>query len=311
MNGLALSRDYFFKTAEPALRAEFPSIFPRLAAGLVGNGSECFGYDDLQSRDHDWGVDFFIWLPEDLSGYIEALGEFKIKLLDTQPPEHPRTHSEYGARIGVMTAGTFYRQLIGYPEGPQALHDWLRVPEENLAMAVNGEVFIDGDGAFTRTREYLLRHYPADIRKKKLAAKCMAIAQTGQYNLERIARRGDVVTVSTVVSKFTDSVIGMVFLLNGVFRPYYKWAFRKMGELPILGSEISALLTSLAQSPGIDDAALSAQKDIVSDICTLLISELRRQGLSQSDDWFMTAQGEEIQRSIYDDVLRGLPAQYE
>ena len=60
--GLELSRKYFLETAEPKLKDAFPELYPRLAAGLCGNGSECFGYDDEVSRDHDWGPAFCIWL---------------------------------------------------------------------------------------------------------------------------------------------------------------------------------------------------------------------------------------------------------
>lgn len=311
MNGLALSRAYFSSVAEQRLRVEFPDLFPRLAAGLVGNGSECFGYDDMQSRDHDWGVDFFLWVPEDARDAIPALHEFKLKVFDEQPPEFARTRSEYGARIGAMTVGDFYQSLIGCPQGPQTTVEWLRAPEENLAMAVNGEVFIDGTGEFAKIRERLLAFYPDDLRKKKIAAKCMAIAQTGQYNLDRIGRRGDIVTVNTVLARFTDSVIGMICLLNRVYKPYYKWAFRRMSELPILGGDMAALLRRLAEICGHDEAALTARREVVADICRLIVSELRRQWLAFSDDWFLTTHGEEIQRGIQDELLRGLPAQYE
>jgi hypothetical protein len=57
MKGLELSRQYFTDVAEPLLKRDFPALYPRLAAGLAGNGSECFGYDDEISRDHDWGID--------------------------------------------------------------------------------------------------------------------------------------------------------------------------------------------------------------------------------------------------------------
>jgi hypothetical protein len=311
MNGLNLSRDYFFGAARPKLQRDFPGLYDRLAAGLAGNGSECFGYDDEISRDHDWGADFFLWVTEADRAYIHDLLSWKAGLLEQTPPEFTRMPSEYGARIGVMTPGDFYKQLIGYPEGPNSLLDWLRIPEENLAMAVNGEVFMDNAGEFTKTRDYLLGYYPEDIRKKKLAAKCMAIAQTGQYNFHRTVKRGDWVTVRTVLSRFTDGVVSAVFLLNRVYKPYYKWAYRKMTEQPILGYKAGVLLEKLSVSCGTDTQTIGEQESVISDLCALLADELRHQGLAQSDDWFLTTQGEEIQQSIRDDFLRALPAQYE
>ncbi len=308
---MALSRQYFFDKAEPSLKNEFPDIYKRIAAGLVGNGSECFGYDDAFSRDHDWGVDFFLWVPESDRPSIPLLRDWKTKLFDDHPPAYIRTRSEYGAGIGVMTVGDFYKSLIGYPNGPDDIQAWRRVPEDNLAMAVNGSVFIDNSGSFTAIREKLLRCYPEDLRRKKLAAKCMAIAQTGQYNFSRCYIRKDWVTVRTVLSRFNDSVIAAVFLLNKVYRPYYKWAYRKMTELPILGGKIGILLEHIAVTCGMDDAAYeSIQKDI-SEVCALITEELSLQSLASSGDWFLTTQGEEIQSTIRDSFLRALPAQYE
>jgi hypothetical protein len=311
MNGMELSRRYFFQIAEPGLREAFPVLYNSLAAGLVGNGSECFGYDDEISRDHDWGVDFFLWLPESDKSEIPALQRWKAALLKEHPPEVPRTRSEYGARIGVQTVGDFYASLIGYSEGPDDIPAWRRIPEDNLAMATNGEVFIDNGGQFTSTREKLLRYYPEDLRRKKLAANCMAIAQTGQYNLSRCFKRRDWVTYRTVLSRFTDSVVAMVFLLNRVFKPYYKWAFRRLTELPVLGGDVGSLLERIAVSGSPSPAVFKQNECDINAICTLLAGELRSQELAFSNDWFFTSQGEEIQNSIKDTFLRSLPAQYE
>ena len=102
-------------------------------------------------------------------------------------------------------------------------------------MAVNGEVFRDGAGEFTSVRNSLLAYYPEDLRKKKIAARCMALAQTGQYNFERVARREDWVTVRTVLAKFTQEAMGLAYHLSRVYRPYYKWTWRKLKELPVMG----------------------------------------------------------------------------
>jgi len=311
MNGLELSRQYFFDVAEPELRGKFSGIYPRLAAGLIGNGSECFGFDDEISRDHDWGVDFFLWTANEDENMIPTLQAWKDRLFDDHPPEFARTRSEYGARIGVMTCGGFYASLIGAPEGPQTIHEWIRAPEENIAMCVNGRVFVDGSGEFTKTREYILGYYPEDIRRKKIAAKCMALAQTGQYNHERTARRRDWVTLRTVVSRFTDNAIAMSFLLNKAYRPYYKWAFRALGDLPILGAQTARYLLLIAEAGGFDDESFSKRQLYISELCALFVRELNAQGLSGSDDWFLSTHGEEVMRTIEDNSLRALPAQFE
>ena len=309
--GLDLSRSYFLETAKPKLKQAFPDLYPRLAAGLCGNGSECFGYDDEVSRDHDWGEDFFLWVTEDDRDRIPELIGWKRDLIAFFPPEHPRTQSEYGASISVMTCGDFYRQLVGTPDVPDDVLKWFRIPEANLAMCVNGDVFMDNAGEFTAIRRRFLEYYPEDFRLKKISAKCMAIAQTGQYNLQRMALREESVTVHTVVSRFVDAVTGLVFLLNRVYRPYYKWENRMLRSLPILGREIGSLLERLVSVAGLSPETLELQNNTVDGICGILHGELKRQGLTSSEDWFFSTHGEEVRMRISHEVIRSLPATYE
>ena len=307
---LQLSREYFFQVAQPSLVQSFPELSERLAAGLAGNGSECFGYDDELSRDHDWGVDFFIWTLEQDRGSVPALAEWKDKLFKSHPPEFRRDISDYGARIAVLTCGDFFHSLIGVNECPSSISEWLRPPEENFSLAVNGEVFIDYPGFFTKTRCNLLCYFPEDIRRKRIAARCMALAQTGQYNHERVAKRGDMVTLRTVLSKFTESAIAMVYLLNKVYRPYYKWAFRGLQELPVLGQDASRLLLDIAENYGLDEISLEKRQECISNLCRRFATELKTQSLSDSDDFFLAFHGESVQQRIEDGFLRSLPVQY-
>lgn len=311
MKALDFSEEYYKEIASPALATEFPELVTRMAAGLVGNGSECFGYDDEISRDHDWGVDFFIWMSENDRELIPKVAAFKKRLFEKTLPQFKRERSEYGASIGVMTTGDFYKQLIGFPEGPNDVKQWRMAPEENFAMTVNGRVFYDGDGIFTNIREKLLRYYPEDLRRKKMAARCMAIAQTGQYNYTRMAQRQDWVTVQAVLTRFCDNATSLVFLLNKTFRPFYKWAFRKLRELPILGDKIGTLIYELTLIQGFSDGPTRKREEIIKNICSELAFELKRQGFTQTDDWFFTSHAEEIQRSIGDGFLASIPTQYE
>jgi len=311
MKALDISGNYFRETAFPALQNKFPELVARMAVGLVGNGSECFGYDDELSRDHDWGVDFFIWLSKSDREMIPQVAAFKKRLFEETPPEFKRERSEYGAWIGVMTGDDFYKQMIGFPEGPDEIMQWRMVPEENLSMAVNGCVFYDGDGRFTKTREKLLQYYPEDLRRKKMAARCMALAQTGQYNYIRMSQRQDWVTVQAVLTRFCDNATGIVFLLNKTFRPFYKWAYRRLKELPILGDRIGTLLYELSLIQGFSDDSIRKRHGFINHICSELASELRRQGLTRTEDWFFTSHAEELQKSIRDSFLSSLPTQNE
>lgn len=64
MQGLALARAYFDAYGAPMIDGSFAAYKSSMAVGLVGEGSECFGYDDAFSQDHDFGPGFCIWLPQ-------------------------------------------------------------------------------------------------------------------------------------------------------------------------------------------------------------------------------------------------------
>lgn len=307
MTGMELSRRFWREILEPALTQDFPGLYPQIAAGLVGNGSECFGFDDALSRDHDWGIEVFLWVPE--TGMIPCLIQWRQSLLDAHP-EFPQRSRVYTQSEGsVLTSGQFYQQLLGEEKGPQTVRDWFSVPEENLAMAVNGEVFYDGLGEFTAVREYLLSGYPEALRRKRIAARCMMLAQTGQYNLERCIKRGQFVTASTVCAKFVEEAVWLVFLLNRTYRPYYKWAFPAMLRLPRLADRIGSLLEEFTALGGWEDSVCRQRQACADRICAVFADALRKDGLSDADDSFLATHGQAVQSSIEDPLLSRLPPQ--
>ena len=69
------------------------------------------------------------------------------------------------------------------------MDQWLSVPEQALAEAVNGELF-DGPGEVTAIRARLAR-WPEDVRRKKLAGQLLLMGQAGQYNYLRCLPHGE------------------------------------------------------------------------------------------------------------------------
>ncbi len=322
---LELSQKFVEEFALPSLRELFGDKADNIALGLVGNGSECFGYDDELSRDHDWGIEFFCWMTdEDFANFGTDVVRWKEDLFVKHSDKQFRSISDYGIKNTVMPVGRFYASLIGSEKCPSTILEWRRAPEANLAMCINGRVFVDKLGNFSRIREDISKYYPEDLRLKKIAARCLAIAQTGQYNFLRTAQRGDIITREITIAKFVSDTISMVFLLNKRFMPYYKWAFRAMKDLDILSGEIAPLLEALYNGTKIEgrldpgNVIISEITDdderraiIVEKICSLIISELRSQGLSNSTSTFLLQHGEEVQNKIKDPDLAKLPTQYE
>lgn len=301
MKGLELCERYFRAVGRPMLERRFPDRMGRLAAGLVGDGSECFGFDDLLSRDHDWGPSFCVWLlPEDHQAFGDELRRAVSELPGTFEGLGPRQESLWGGdRVGVFEIGAFYRRFIGMDRPPSAPAEWLLLPENALAACTNGKVFLDAPGAFSRFRRALLDFYPEDVRRKKIAARCMTMGQSGQYNFPRCVKRGDRFAARYAETKFCADALSMVFLLNRRYTPFYKWMHRAVRDLPVLGAWIHGEISALLRETG--DAA---REERIEGICRAVVREFARQGLSGLDREFLPEHGPEIQGGIRDQALR-------
>ena len=300
MKGMELSRLYYEKVCKPVIEKEAGELTERTAVGLVGEGSECYGYDDEISRDHDFGPSCCFWLTkEDYRIYGGKLRE----ILDSLPKSFmsfPALKiSEWGdGRRGVLNTESFYRKFTGKENGPETLDEWRMIPETNLSIVTNGSVFSDPLGEFTKIRNRLLEYYPEDIRLDKIASRCMKIAQSGQYNLGRCLKRGEFVAARIAEAEFINESIYMIYLLNKKYMPFYKWMHKDMQFLPILGKEVHNLLNNLISIQN------SEKPETAEKICGLIINELKIQGISENKSDFLLDHGPDIQRKISDESLR-------
>ena len=281
MSGIDLAREYYELYGKPMLEEAFPGLLEYIACGICGSGSECFGFDDEVSRDHDMEPGFCIFLPsEDI---VDRRTAFLLERAYAKLPKEYKGLKRSlvapagGSRRGVLRTADFYREKCGAEDGILSVREWLQVPEHALAEAVNGAVFYDGYGEFTQIRGRL-QSYPEDIRLKKLAGALYLMAQAGQYNYPRCLAHGEKAAAQLAVNTFAEYAMKAVFLLNRVYMPYYKWSFRAMRQLPLLSME-AELLEYLLMSG--NDAPAEEKTKVIYGITEDTIQEINRQGLVQ------------------------------
>lgn len=269
VKGLELSQSFYEDHGKSMISSHFTAYETQIAVGLVGEGSECFGYDDVFSTDHDFGVGFCMWLPDALFEQIGSQLKEEYEKLPTEYQGVHRTSLRDSHRVGVFSISGFYESLFGMPHAPVTDTEWAFTPEHQLAQACNGKVFRDDLGQFTAVRNQILAHYPLEVLGKKLAEKAHLVSQTGQYNLQRTLKRGDTVTASLILSDFSRHTMEMLCLLHRTYAPFYKWTYKKLQELP----NCSPFATKIAQITSLslsDPQLCSVIEDIVSEIIALL-----------------------------------------
>ena len=307
MRGLELAQAYWAQWGRPMVEAQFPHLLPHIAAGLFGSGSECFGFDDEISRDHDFEPGFMLLLPGE-----DAVSRRDAFLLERAYAGLPREFMGLrrglvqpvgGPRRGVLRAADFFTQKVGAPDGVLTVGQWLSIPEYALAEAVNGAVFFDGAGAVTAIRGRLSA-YPEDVRRKKLAGNLLLMGQAGQYNYSRCIRHGEKGAAQLAAVEFVRRCMGAVFLLNGVYQPFYKWAFRAMRALPRLAL-LAELMEYLLTTDNDPDMA-AAKGEVMEGVAADVIGELRRQGLTKADSGDLEKHARSVNDAITDGDIRNL-----
>lgn len=302
MKGLELAENYYEAYGRQMLDDQFADMKGQTAAGLVGYGSECLGFDDDISKDHDYGPSFCIWLPREIYKEYGARMQAAYEALPRQFMGFAgRMEEEQGkGRVGVLCLEDFYEEMIGRSSVPQTEMEWLTIPEEMLATAVNGKVFEDHLRQFSSIRDGLMQYYPHGVWIKKIADSMTKAAQAGQYNYARAMKRGERIAAEMALTEFVKESMHLVYLLNRTYAPFYKWMHRGMQNLSTC-SEIGDMLNLLYRIPDPASAweGVSATDYvynlntndgrvlIIEAVCNILVQELNEQGLSDLQDNFL------------------------
>jgi tetratricopeptide (TPR) repeat protein len=299
LKGLDLCRAFYEEYGRPLIEEKYPMYRDRIAAGLIGEGSECFGFDDRYSTDHDFGPAFCLWLTdEDYREIGSMLADDYTKLPKTFrgfPTRNSRM--ETGQRVGVFSISDFIRRISGCEKAPKTFDEWWKVDETKLATLMGGKIFEDPLGLFTMLRS-AFEYYPEEIRLIKLANSLHAAAQAGQYNLPRARRRGDIGMMYFTLSEFCEAACQVGYLINRRYMPYYKWRMRGIDSftlLPELRVNLESIMKTNPADPAIDEK--------IEKLCSRITATLRHKKLTNSNDIYLETQSREVMRIAYTPVV--------
>lgn len=333
VSGLELARRYWEEYGRPLLADKYERVRSRIAIGLVGHGSECYGFDDATSRDHDFAPRFCLWVAdddfadfgEDLQRDYEALPDTFLGYSRTATPRTPRSRGSQ-RREGVLRIPQFYENLTGFAtpptDSPSEAVQWLLLEEAGLAAATNGEIFADALGAFSSTRR-AFKAMPDDVRLSLISRRIGMMAQAGQYNFPRMVARGQHDGAWRSLTEFIHASASLVFLVNtpssAGYLPYYKWEMAALERLcsrmgthmadsyePLLGIMTAASEASFGDTTS--PAFLSAT-DQIATVCSMVVTELRTEGLTTSSEDFLEWHRPYVEEAIANPQLRSLGRQ--
>lgn len=292
-SGLELCRRYYETYGKTMLREKFPEYASRIAAGLVGEGSDCMGFDDGISRDHDWGPGFCLFLPWELE---QEIGERLQAEYDALPKEflgYRRISTPQGKdRLGVHTIEGFYKKYAGLSKDGSV--DYGNVAEASLFACVDGEVFEDPEGRFTKIRKRIKEGFPEEIRFLKLAEDLAKISQTGQYNYKRMMERKDRLSADRELSDCMGHLMRFWHHYCNTYAPHDKWLKANLLRLP--GGEkflieIEKLHGSFRQW---DEEAAKTVEFILSNLCGNISKMLYDEGVISDVDDYLDHHVEEL-----------------
>lgn len=212
ISGLDLCQQYYEEIGNLILQEQFPDTFSAMTIGLVGEGSDCFGYDDVISRDHDWGPGFYIFMDKAL---YEKIGEQVQGVYDALPNEYKGykrlTMKQAQNRLGVKVIEDFFAPSIE------------DAPQYQLATLCNGRIFKEGENAFNECRQKVMAYYSASKCSLLLADAAARFSQCVQYNYDRMLSRGDTLTASMMLTDGLKEALRIGYILNRKYTPHDKW----------------------------------------------------------------------------------------
>ena len=257
INGLLLNQLFYEEVVAPLLVSRFPDL--NYSAALIGWGSEVLGYDDLQSKDHNWGPRFQLFLAEqEYEKYRELVNNVLNEQLPSVFRDYPTTfpivgdEDQHGSdnsllhNLEVQTIrGYFIRYLGCDPHGQIKAADWLTFAEHKLLAVTGGKVFHDGLDELEAIR-LKFRYYPEDVWLYMLAAQWEKISEEEAF-VGRCGYVGDELGSELIAARQVRNLMKLCFLMERKYAPYSKWFGTAFNQLACAG-ELGPIFMSVLQS---------------------------------------------------------------
>ncbi len=307
MKGLELSEKFYYEYGEKMIKENFADVEKYLAVGLSGSGSECFGFDDEISQDHDFEPGFCIFIPDE----IDSKTEFQLERAYAKLPKEFMGYTRSplnpvgGNRHGVIRISRFFEEKTGSKTADIPVVGWFCIAEQFPAEATNGKIFCDNLGMMTQLREKIA-YMPDAVRLKKLAGNILLMAQSGQYNYPRCIKRSETAAAQLAVGEFVNTTLKVIFLLNKKYIPYYKWTFRALKDL----EKLSGLYGDLEYLISSDNSQAEKKQEIIEKISACVIDELKAQELTKINSPNLEPHAYSVNDKIKDGEIRNLNILY-
>ncbi len=288
--GLDICRKYYETFVRPMIEEKFPGYASRIAAGLSGEGSDAFGFDDELSRDHDWGPSVVLWISPETDAEIGDKLRDAYENLPGEIDGISRAPYVRGkSRRGIQVIPDYFERLTGARTYEEI--DWRNTESTKLAAAVNGEVWRDDEGTVTAFREKLSKGYPDEILFLNLAQYCALFSREGQYNVPRVMERGDDMTSRMLAYDAIRDAMKLKYLADNRFFPHDKWLRKGLKSLED-GEAFEGLLLKAEKTGDFEElgAYLAMElyrRDYISDIDPYLdhqTEELLKKSLWSAED---------------------------
>ncbi len=245
MKGLELSHQFFEKVGRPIIERVQPGVMQKISAGLVGECSDCYGFDDEVSRDHNWGPRFQVFLFEQNPELQKAIGN----ALELNLPKSFQGFSiaPWPPELGIKSFEVWFwpdftDNLVGLRRRPVDPVAYAKVAEAQFYSLLSGEIFWDPEGNLMRA-QMQWDHMPQEVWHWRLHWCLKDLLQ--RDDVLRAIGHGEADMAKIMVPRYIEWTIRLAFLTARKYSPPRKWLLRVLSKLTSVHDVYEAIVKSI------------------------------------------------------------------